>query len=183
VWRLEEAGGGLREAGELGATAWGARLNDLVAVEAELSEPAYAYLLALNPTDRPADREQLIPRASAGAPPERRQELRPGKHILLDDGTGLQAFAVVASRQPLPTYDEWRKMRGELPWRRAGAVSGFVWRGDGLRLDRLAAGGETRGTEVTAGDAGLMEELGRRLRGAPGVEAVAVIGFAVGPAQ
>src|SRR5262249_15996407 len=52
---------GERPRGELGKDTFRVRLNDRVYVEALLSEPAYAYLIAFNPTDKPEDREQLLP--------------------------------------------------------------------------------------------------------------------------
>jgi len=58
--------------------------------------------------------------------------------------SGLQAFVVVASRQQLPPYAEWRKGRGGVAWRALPARRG-VWEADekgsysvgaGLTVDR-----------------------------------------------
>jgi len=35
----------------------------------------------------------------------------------LTDGAGIQAFALVVSETPLPSFNEWRAGRGACPWR------------------------------------------------------------------
>jgi hypothetical protein len=168
--------------GELGASTYRARLNDYVLVEAELSEPAYAYLIAFNPTDRPESREQPVPQNEATRPPGRRDRLDPDVRIHLDDGEGLQAFALVASRRPLPSYTDWRDRRPPLAWQRVPATSGVVWLGDGTVVRGQFDPGFQRGTQDRADDKALLGQLSHALREMPGVEAVAVVAFAVDPA-
>jgi hypothetical protein len=111
-------------------------------LEVEFSEPAYAYLLACNAAGQ---EEQLWPadaqnkRDPAQEPPLVRRIRYPdgrgpeGGPLLmrLDDEPrgGLQAFAVVLSRRPLPCFAEWQKARGPLPWRRESGWQN-VWQAD-----------------------------------------------------
>lgn len=182
VVRLVADGFNLRSEGTLGEEVFRARRNDRVEPTAELSEPAYAYLLAFNPADKPDALEQFIPADAADRSPEKGELLDPGKRIRLDDGEGLQAFAVVASRQPLPPYNEWRKRRGPAPWTRTGATTDMVWRADGTRVDEQRRT-VTRGFEEKAGDRLAVERLARWLKEQPGIDAVAVAAFAVDRAE
>jgi serine/threonine protein kinase len=170
---------GERLRGELGKDTFRVRLNDRVDVEAALSEPAYAYLIAFNPTDKPNDREQLVPESETDRPPEQRDRLTPDCRLRLNDGVGLQAFAVVASRQQLPAYAKWRQQRSPLPWPQTPATSGVVWQTDGDRVHGLFEPGFNRATEEAAGDKVMVRYLVRTLKAMPGVEAVSVVGFAV----
>lgn len=164
--------------GEVGETTYRARLNDRVELEAELSEPAYAYVIAFNPREKPGDLEQLVPGSEADRQPEKRDRLAPDKSLKLDDGEGLQVFAVVASRQPLPAYTQWRASRPPLKWKRIPATSGVVRQSDGDQLRSLFDPGAQRATEVE-NDRGAVQELARALKRLPGIDAVSVIGFAV----
>jgi tRNA A-37 threonylcarbamoyl transferase component Bud32 len=167
--------------GELGKSTYRVRLKDEVAVEAKLSEPAYAYLIAFNPApdDKPEDQEQFVPLAEAGTPPRERPAVA-RRTLVLDDGEGLQVIAVVASRQPLPPYVEWKKMRPPLGWQRTPATSGAVWRADGVSVpEGFYDPGYDRAREGKAPDKTVVGELARKLKEMPGIDAVAVMGFAV----
>jgi hypothetical protein len=177
VFRFSEEGFNLEPLGELGETIYRVRLKERVGVEAVLSEPAYTYLIAFNPAPKPEARQQLVPRGEADRPPEKRDEL--DRRILrLNDGEGLQAFAVLASRQPLPAYADWQKQH-PVPWERTPATSGVVWRAAAGSVEGFYEDGFDRATEEAKGDKAVIRELARRLRAIPGVEAVAVMGFAV----
>jgi hypothetical protein len=184
VLRYGDAGPNDEFLGALGEKTFRANFRDRVEVEVELSGPAYAYLLAFNPADDPAKQVQLCPRADEDRPPEVRASWKypANKRYLLNDGVGLQAFAVVASRQPLPAYSAWHRQMPAFTWRKVRATLGFVWRGDGRELARpLKASGDDRGEEVAAPEAELLEGLGAHLHSAPGVEAVGLIAFGVAP--
>jgi serine/threonine protein kinase len=181
VLRFQDLGANVRQLGELGDKTYRVLLNDRVEIEAELSEPAYVFLLAFNPTGNAADQEQLYFPDNPHTPPApvTRLTCPADGQLNLNDGVGLQAFVLVASRQPLPTYAEWRKEFPPVAWKRTPATSGCVWRGDGQNLQRLLSPGDDRGTVVPVAEKSLLEQLGRRLRSAPGVEAVELIAFAV----
>jgi hypothetical protein len=169
--------------GEIGVRSFATHYGDQVRVQAELSRPAYGFLLAFNADGK----EQLCWPADAQTPPDRTDRLQfPASStdgFNLDDEPrgGVQAFVLVASRQPLPAYGEWRKELA-LPWERLAATQAVVWRGDGQALDAALPGGEDhRGTVSELKGITPLAEVARRLRAADAVEAVAVIAFPVAP--
>jgi hypothetical protein len=92
----------------------------------------------------------------------------------------LQAFAVVASRRPLPPYAEWVQGRSASPWRRTPARSGVVLRSDGRGpVVELFGKDVDRGPQEPAGGRTAVEHLAGWLLQQKDVEAVAVLGFAV----
>jgi serine/threonine protein kinase len=177
VVRLSEDGINPRFLGELGETTYRVRLRERIGVEAVLSEPAYTYLIAFNPAEKADARQQHIPLSEADRRPEKRDQLDRWT-LRLNDGEGLQVFAVLASRHPLPAYTEWQKQH-PVPWKRTSATSGVVWRSDGGRVEGFYEDGFDRATEEAIGDKAVIRELARQLRAMPEVKAVAVIGFAV----
>jgi serine/threonine protein kinase len=181
VWRYANSRENPELLGELGENTYRALYDDQVEVEAELSEPAYAYLLACNPTVEVGKQIQLCLLADENTLPEigpRVSYQSVGKRFVLNDGAGLQAFVLLASRQPLPAYAQWRKETPALPWKRVPATAGIVWRGDGLRLERLMAPGDLRGTEVALEEFAVLEKLNRQLRSDVRIETAALIAFA-----
>jgi tRNA A-37 threonylcarbamoyl transferase component Bud32 len=184
VRRFRDAGANHENLGVLGVQTFLTHRRDLLEVRAELPENVYAYLLAFNPTNKAEDAIQLCwPDDEHSPPPPRQLLIYPpdDKRFRLDDGVGLQLFALVASRQPLPSYAAWRRQAGAPPWKNTPATSGFVWRGDGRRLERLVADGDDRGEVVAWKEVARLKELGRWLAQTPGVEAVALTAFAVNP--
>jgi serine/threonine protein kinase len=177
VRRLSADGVNPRPLGEGGETTYRVRFKERVDVEATLSEPSYAYLIAFNPTDQVADQVQLIPPSEATQPPRQSAEVG-GQRLLLNDGEGLQAFAVVASRQPLPAFTEWHKQH-LLPWHLTGATRGAVWQSSGERVEGFYDDDSVRAQVEGASDKKVIGDLANLLRQISGVEAVSVIGFAV----
>jgi serine/threonine protein kinase len=121
--------------GDLLTSDGGVRLNDDVRVTAELSAPAYCYLIAFNPAG--AEIEQLcLPedtdgKGAAEARPEVCAEVRypRDQSVFVLDTAGLQAFVLAASTKPLPPYAQWRRQAGAIPWKGAkGAKGGGAWR-------------------------------------------------------
>jgi hypothetical protein len=166
---------------DLGVDAFFARFGDQVRLTAELSEPAYSFLLAFNPDGK----EQLCLPTDPQRAPERLAQLtfppETGYVFNLDDGTGLQAFVLVAARQPLPAYEEWKKARPALAWRKVPVNVHGVWRGDGRQglAWQLAAGPDVRGKVSQEVDLAPLEQVCRQLRAAPGIEALSVVAFPV----
>jgi hypothetical protein len=132
--------------GAIGATLTSGRLkDDDVRVHARLTAPAYCYLIALNPDGRP---QLCVPEDEATPPlplPEVIFPLDPTEGFVLTDGIGMQAFVLVASRDPLPPYRDWRARAGDLPWRATDVDR--PWRFDGrefVPLDGKRERGELR---------------------------------------
>jgi hypothetical protein len=169
----------------LGRTSFAARVDDDVAVQAELSEPAYSYVIAFRPdgTDELCD-----PDDEDAPPPRKRQPVYPppdksNQRYRLSEGVGLYAFAVVVSREPLPSYRDWKKRAGRMSWSaKLPSEPGVVWRSDDYGLVPLVAddGAGTRGKGAKARDSGgPAANLASWLRGLPGVDAVTVEAFPV----
>jgi hypothetical protein len=163
-----------RPLGRLGDGFLAARFDDQVRLEARLSEPAYGYLIAFN-TD---GQGQLCHPSESDRPPSQAASLSfpadPGRGFRLNDGPGLQAFVLVASRVPLPTYDTWKGRIGAVPWHRSADAGS--WRYDGRAYHPL--GGERGAVEDLPG-LGAFTALCQFLRRCPGVDAIQALAFPV----
>ena len=178
-----------RHAGTLGRTSFGAHEDDEVIVSAELSEPAYAYLIAF----RPDGTDELCDPEDEDTPPSKKPQsqyppaAKSDERYRLSEGAGLQAFALVVSRQPLPPYREWKKQIGPMAWvAKLPCDPGVVWRDDGHGLQPLLSDDNagTRGKGAKARDSGApAAKLASWLRGLPGVDAVTLEAFPVEPAS
>jgi hypothetical protein len=175
-----------RDLREMGKEVFGARFGDLVRVEAELSEPAYAFLIAFTPDGKHV---LLWPADEKGDPDERRPPPRAKTaryHATDEDGCfrldenpdgGTQAFVVVASRRPLPAFAEWSKGWTKRPWR-ARPAQKVVWASDGDWTDTKKPEGVKRSLGATLPDQPLLKPLCRGLREA-GADVVEGIAFGV----
>jgi serine/threonine protein kinase len=175
--------------GILGKTTFTTRSGDCITIEAELSEPAYGFLVAFQPDGR----IELLDPENEDVPPRLTDRLqypplvkRDDTWYSLTDGTGLQAFAAVVSSQPLPSFREWTSQHGPPPcWQKElPGDPDVVWQDDGERTLTLTAdatdsrrlrgkGARIHGTRAT------VAELGNWLRSRPGVDGVAVQAFTV----
>jgi serine/threonine protein kinase len=133
--------------GRIGEGPSAAGYDDLVRLSVSLSEPAYCYLIALNPDGK----DQVC----CPGNPDERPPLQAVFHFplaaqngfSLSDGVGLQAFVVLASRKPLPSYSSWRSGITSLPWSATRDLG--AWRFDGSTLRPLGGLGKERGPERT----------------------------------
>src|SRR5262249_26437376 len=165
--------------GAIGDTSFAAQDDDDVRVEAALPGPMHCFLIAYN-TD---GAEQLCyPGDPTDAPPaaaEVRFPFSPTKYLALTDGAGLQAFALVGSRRPLPAFERWRAGAGAARWEKS-AESALAWRlaGPGLEpLEPLVRGAvRERGVPPRG-----LEALTRFLRERRDVDVVGVVAFPVKP--
>jgi serine/threonine protein kinase len=186
--KLDQAHYDPKRTGLLGRTSFAAREDDDLAVRAELSEPAYSYLIAF----RPDGTDELCDPDDEDTPPPKKQQpvypppARSEERYRLSEGTGLYAFALVVSRAPLPAYRVWKERVGQVPWTaKLPGEPGIVWRDDGQGLEPRVAddAANTRGKGVKGRDAGApVAKLASWLRGLPGVDAVILEAFPVEPA-
>jgi hypothetical protein len=165
----------------LGKGSWVTHGKDSVEVDARLSRPAYAFLIAFRP-----DGSELLclPEKEDEKPPQTDRFHFPPKRAeeeSLDEGTGLYAFAVVVSSQPLPPWKEWWSRAG-CPWQKMPPDG--VWRAfDSKDVEELTPDPSLPRSrkEVAAKAAvlGLAEWLSKR----PQVEALEVLAFPVLPKE
>jgi hypothetical protein len=163
--------------GSVGINCFVARFqDDDVRVRARISAPAYCYLIALNPDGK----TQLCYPEKAEAPPPSTTTIEypsdPGLGFGLTDGVGTQAFVLMASREPLPSYAEWSGKFGVLPWKTVSA--GDVWRYDGHHFDHDTQRGDVRRLADLPPP---LEAACRALQNAPGVDAIRALAFPVQP--
>ena len=180
---LFEANG--QPAGVLGQDVFVAHADDTVRVNARLSRPAFAFLIAFRPRGTP---DVCFPEDDEEPPPQTDNPAYPlpakGGGYGLDDGTGLEAFALVVSSQPLPCFKDWWARCPNCPWKREEAPPGVVYRANGEDAVEVFAetgvdGSRGKGAKVK----GLtpVADLAAWLRKLPGVETVQLVGFAVMP--
>jgi len=164
--------------------------GDSVRVTAKLSRPAYSFMIAFRPDGQddvcfPAE-EDVAPQLTDSP----QYPLSDGNASYgLAEGTGLWAFAVVASDSPLPSYRDWRAEQSRLAWdwaSNADCTPGVIWWDDGqFHLVHKTAQGhtqQTRGKGVSLkGPHASILQLTNSLRSAPGVDFVSVLGFCVAP--
>jgi hypothetical protein len=165
--------------GTLGLSRFSGRVEDDVRVRARLSAPGYCYLIALNPN---GELQMCLPGDDATRPP-RLSDLTfppdPGMAFGLTDGVGLQAFVLVASRNPLPPYRDWRARAGDLPWRKADA--GRPWRFDGQEFVPLAA--QRGAIRPMMGLPAPFEAVCRTLQARPEFATIQAVAFPVRPRE
>ena len=95
---------------------------------------------------------------------------------------GTQAFVVVASRKPLPSYAQWRRIRGEAKWERDPKCSGVWGYGEGKLFTLLAGKRQDRGKEAVEQGVPALEALCDSLMKGD-VEAVNGLTFLVKPKE
>jgi serine/threonine protein kinase len=181
----------MRLTGVLGRKEFETRLQDQLELEATLSRPGYAWLIAFRPDGK---EEVCFPESEDEIPGLVERPRYPSKDrgvsYELNEETGLHVFVVVASSRPLPSYRAWRAQRGEAPWRKHPPSPGVVWLDDGGLVETLTAerGSERgergeRGKGVRVPGRAALVALIDWLRARPEVEAVLGVGFAVLPRE
>jgi hypothetical protein len=173
-------------AGLLGKDVFVPHLRDTVTVDARLTRPAYAYLIAFQPDGK---MEVCFPEAEDEPPSLTDNPRYPStaasaeQEYGLSDGEGLQAFAVVVSSKPLPAFKDWWPQPG-CPWKTADAPLGVMYRANGEDpVQAWGAANQARSKGVEVAGKKPVGELAGWLRQIPGIETVQVLGFAVAPAE
>jgi hypothetical protein len=173
---------GAESLGDLQMSTEVVRVNDDVRVAAELSAPAYFYLIAFNPD---GEAQLCLPEDAKGREaPDDRPEAHANvrypreKSVFVLDAKGLQVFVLVASAKPLPPYAEWKKAQADaIPWKAAPEGGEWRWQFDGREFTRFP---EKRGrVEPRAGAPAPLRELCEFFKGHSEFEAIRVIAFPV----
>ncbi len=169
--------------GVLGRDSFSAQLRDHVTIEAKLSRPAYAYLIAFRAD---GEMEVCFPEDESVSPPltdhPRYPSVSRGVDYGLNEGAGLWLFAVVASESPLPAFRDWRAKQASVPWRSAGMQQNTVFLDDGDWLETATPGNldrATRGKGVAALEKKPVTDLVDWLKQSTGAAAIRGIGFGV----
>jgi serine/threonine protein kinase len=162
--------------GVIGFDAFAGRLGQDARVRVELAAAAYCFLIALNPDGSIQlcypESPTIVPHATARID----YPNDPGAGFALTDGVGTQVFVVAASSKPLPSYAEWSRALGDLPWKSAPIDA--VWEFDGRQFERHIVRGDSRPlADVPAP----LDAACRALQTGPGVEAIWAVIFPVKP--
>jgi hypothetical protein len=171
--------------GDLRTSPAALRVDDDVRIVAELSAPAYCYLIAFNPDGT----VQLCHPAGdngAGAPatpPARGAEVRypPEAQAFVLDSPGLQAFVLAASTKPLPPYRAWPPGDSAIPWEAVKDGGAWRWHFDGHAFARFPR--ERGRLEAREGVPPPLEKLRDFFMKRPEFEAIQIIAFPVGKRQ
>jgi hypothetical protein len=167
--------------GDLSTSAAAVRVNDDVQVVAKFSAPAYCYLIAFNPD---GEDQLCLPQDADGngapkTPPDARAEVRypREKHVFVLDVKGLQVFVLVASKNPLPPYEVWRKRAGDIPWKGMRYDGPWRWHFAGGEFTRLP---QVRGrVEAADGPPEPLQKLCEFFNGRREFDVVQAIAFSV----
>jgi hypothetical protein len=170
--------------GAIGVEAFAAQVGDRARAVVEFSEPAYAYLLALNPDGMTQlvlpESDEEVPRRASRIEMYHKEE----EYFSVNDGFGTQVFLAVASRSPLPAYQEWARAN-RVPWDRSAGMIDAVLRYDGERfvpllrpVPRLGEKQPERGLKISVLPP-IVASACEAARSGAGVEAAAALVFPV----
>lgn len=142
------------------------REHDDVQVHAEFSQPAYCFLVAMNPD---GVKQLCYPSQSDQAQPEPITELRyPAEQnsaFGLTDGVGQQAFVLFTSQEPLPAYKDWSAKLDRAVWPNPEVTGNWIYnRGELTAIMKPKVGSEVRGTIRITKKPTPFKELCDRLR-------------------
>jgi serine/threonine protein kinase len=120
--------------GLIGPQLSAAYYGDLVRLGIDFPSPRYCFVIALNPTDQPEWRVQLVYPSKNDLRPVKSDKLslpeKPTSYLPLTDGVGQQAYLVIESEKPLPAFSDWQKTvatdEWDKPWK-AGQYPG-IWK-------------------------------------------------------
>ncbi len=154
--------------------------DDCVSVTGKLNTPGYCYVIALTPDGKshlywPPEESDLPGRLGEFGSDE--------KSFPLTHGSGLHAFVVLASQQPLPPFKDWMGTDGlGQHWKPVGAgLVHCAW--EYREGDFGPISGATRGHGEKRGDSPLrpFRDVCEHLEKLPGIQAIRAIAFSVAP--
>jgi hypothetical protein len=175
----------VRSRGVIGQQSFGAAHGDELDVRAQLSRPAYSYVIIFRPDGQdqvlyPQDDTDIPEFTDSPVYPSKRRDER----YFLEEGAGLWIIAMIVSDAPLPSYRQWKAAHVDAPWRPGHpGKSGTVWWDDGQFVRTLEPSGHDRGVRPASQERGSkkspeLESVVRltdwlRAQGAASVQAVA----------
>jgi len=174
LYRPAEKNEDLMPLGPIGRAGAIPRQHDRIALLAQFSEPAFPYLLAINPD---GSLQMLHP--EPGHKPQKlqavlqfRAPLEDSRYYTLDDA-GLQGLVLIAGRMPLPDFDEWRPSFDPQAWKKF--QTDLAWSYDGKDL------GPMESQRVGVADHGpkVLADLCRHLQSRPERISVRAVAFPV----
>jgi tRNA A-37 threonylcarbamoyl transferase component Bud32 len=186
VTHLRGSGEKILVLGDLRTSPGAVRVSDKLEIAADLTVPAYYYLIAFNPKGSEAGLVQLCqPEGTDGlgaetVRPDRHPEVRYPSYFI-PDSVGLQAFVLAASRKSLPSFKDWRSRAGPLPWEGVKDGGAWCWQFDGREFRRFP---EHRGRLEPKGDVPEpLRKLCAFFKGRTEFEVVQVFAFPVADEQ
>jgi serine/threonine protein kinase len=131
--------------GDLQTSPAAVQVKDSVVVAAELSTPAYYYLIAFSPAGTKEGTEQLCqPDDEAGegarsAEPKKRTGVRYPREggVFVVDAAELRVFVLGPATRPLPPYETWRNQARDIPWTGVTDGGNARWHSEGNEFTRL----------------------------------------------
>jgi serine/threonine protein kinase len=166
--------------GRIGSNEQTVRFNDDVRISVKLDAPAYCYVFALN-----ADGEVQLCDPKPNELPERKEWIRfpsvATKYFGLTDGPGEQAFVIVATTRPLPSFEKWSGRDGIKEQWKPTAADG-VWSYDGHWIKRVDSVPRGEPRDHTGHPPGFLK-VGEYLKNRSDVEAIQGIAFPVKPTE
>jgi serine/threonine protein kinase len=171
--------GGEKQLGFLGEDSFAAREDDDVRIQAELSRPAYYYLLAYNSNGK---QELCYPKDDAVIPKPVKQLSHPpteGSAFPLNDGPGVQVFVLLASGKPLPAYRDWQQRLSPAPWQTSEVEGVWRYRNGILEPPRQ----ERSGTRQLRSVPPFLGHLCDFFKARDNIDAVEILAFPVRPAR
>src|SRR5262245_23090914 len=182
VTHSREKGDKVMRLGDLRWSPWAVHPDDKLEIAADLSVPAYYYLIAFNPKGSEAGIVQLCQpegpdgRGAEAVRPERRTKVRYPKDFI-PDAVGLQVFVLAASTKPLPPFKDWRPPS----WEGVKVRGAWRWHFDGRDFTRLPL--ERGRVEPREDVPEPLRKLCEFFKGCSEFEAVQVIAFPVTDGQ
>jgi len=150
------------------------RKNDRFSFKAQFSEPAYPYLVAVNPD---GSRELLHPEKGTSVQPVK--EFRfpdSGNNYPYFDQEGFQALVLVVTRNELPAFQEWQPRVDPQAWKRSETEA--AWKFDGERISPM----RTERVVLAPHGPPALSNLLTALQKLPDLAALRILAFPVKPA-
>ena len=140
VYREDVASESVFLLGTLGNDKFNVRENDYVTITARSSTPLYCHVMAANPDGTLQTLVASSNQVTELVFPATKKEL-----LQLSDGTGQQAYILIATTSPIPDWDVWQSMPPEESGWKPSIPSQGVWFAQGAEIERILDSDVERG--------------------------------------